>query len=53
VDTERAGGVGAELSYNASIAPGNTYNGVGFTANLPSGSNGIPSAFSLNGVACH
>ncbi len=41
------------LSYNASIAPGNSYNGVGFTANVPSGSNGVPSSFTINGVACN
>ena len=40
------------LSYNGSIAPGNSYNGVGLTANVPSGSNGVPSSFVLNGVAC-
>jgi cellulose 1,4-beta-cellobiosidase len=37
------------LSYNASIAPGASYNDVGFTANGPSG---VPPSFSINGTPC-
>jgi cellulose 1,4-beta-cellobiosidase len=38
-------------SWNATIAPGGTLSGVGFTGGW-SGTNGIPSSFSVNGVAC-
>jgi cellulose 1,4-beta-cellobiosidase len=37
------------LSYNASIAPGGSYNDAGFTAN---GTSGVPTNFAINGVAC-
>lgn len=39
----------ANLSYNAAIAPGASYNDVGFTAN---GTSGVPTSFAINGVAC-
>lgn len=41
------------LSYNSGIAAGNSYGGIGFTANVPSGSNGVPSSFTLNGLSCN
>ncbi len=37
------------LSYNASIAPGASYNDAGLTAN---GTVGVPTSFAINGVAC-
>jgi cellulose 1,4-beta-cellobiosidase len=37
------------LAYNASIAPGGSYNDAGFTAN---GTSGLPTNFAINGVAC-
>jgi hypothetical protein len=39
------------LNYNASIAAGGSYKDAGFTGTW-SGTNGIPSAFTLNGAAC-
>jgi cellulose 1,4-beta-cellobiosidase len=39
------------LSYNASIPAGSSYNDAGFTGTW-SGTNSIPSAFTLNGVQC-
>ncbi len=38
-------------SYDGTIAPGGSLQGVGFTANY-SGVDAAPSAFTLNGVAC-
>jgi cellulase/cellobiase CelA1 len=43
--------VSSNQSWNATIAPGGTLSGVGFTGAW-SGTNGIPSSFSINGVAC-
>ena len=37
------------LSYNATIAPGASYNDAGFTAN---GTSGLPTNFAINGTAC-
>lgn len=37
------------LGYNASIAPGASYNDVGFVGN---GSNQVPTSFSINGTVC-
>lgn len=39
----------ANMPYNASIAPGSSYNDAGFTAN---GTSGVPTNFAINGVAC-
>lgn len=39
------------LSYNATIAPGNSYSGIGLTGSF-TGSNTSPDGFSLNGVPC-
>jgi len=39
------------LSYNGSIPTGGSYGGMGFTANY-SGTNGVPTSFSVNGVVC-
>jgi len=39
------------LSYNGSIPAGGSYDGVGFTANY-SGTNAVPTSFSVNGVVC-
>ncbi len=39
------------LSYNGTIPPGGSYNGVGFTANF-SGANAPPASFSVNGSVC-
>lgn len=39
-------------SWNGSIGSGQTLTGIGFNANY-SGTNAIPSSFTLNGVACH
>ncbi|HET7506485.1 MAG TPA: cellulose binding domain-containing protein, partial [Kofleriaceae bacterium] len=39
----------ANLSYNASIAPGASYNDMGFTAN---GASAVPTDFAINGVRC-
>jgi len=39
-------------SYNGSIPAGGSYVGVGFTASY-SGTNSSPTAFTLNGTACH
>ena len=39
------------LSYNGSLPPGASYNGLGFTANY-SGTNAAPASFSINGVPC-
>jgi len=41
------------LSYNASIAAGGSYSAAGFTANWNGTTNTIPTAFTLNGVACN
>ena len=38
------------LSYNAAIAPGGSYNDVGFTADGPSGT---PVSFAINGIPCN
>lgn len=40
------------MSYNASIPAGGSYGAAGFTASWNGSSNSIPTAFSLNGVAC-
>lgn len=40
------------MSYNATIAPGATLKGIGFNASY-SGTNGAPTAFSLNGTLCN
>lgn len=37
--------------YNTSIAPGSTVN-LGFSGTSQTGTNGLPSAFTLNGNAC-
>lgn len=39
------------LSYNGTLSPGASYNGVGFTANY-SGTNLAPTSFSINGATC-
>lgn len=39
----------SNLSYNASIAAGGSYNDAGLTAN---GTVGVPTSFAINGVAC-
>jgi cellulose 1,4-beta-cellobiosidase len=39
----------SNLSYNASIAPGASYNDAGFTAN---GTSGLPTNFAINGTPC-
>jgi endoglucanase len=39
------------LSYNGNIPAGGSYGGMGFTANY-SGTNGVPTSFSVNGVVC-
>jgi len=39
-------------AWNGSVAAGGTVSGIGWNANY-SGTNGIPTAFSVNGVACH
>jgi mannan endo-1,4-beta-mannosidase len=41
------------LSYNATIPAGGSYSAVGFIANWNGSTNSIPTAFSLNGVACN
>ncbi len=40
------------LNYNASIPAGGSYTAVGFTANW-SGTNSVPTAFTLNGTPCN
>ena len=40
------------LNYNALIPSGGSYNGIGFTANY-SGSNPLPTNFSVNGLPCN
>jgi len=39
------------LSYNGSISTGGSYDGLGFTANF-TGTNLVPTSFSVNGVTC-
>jgi hypothetical protein len=41
------------LSYDAQIPAGGSYTGAGFLAGWNGITNTIPTAFSLNGVACH
>jgi hypothetical protein len=40
------------LSYNGSIPAGGSYSGLGFTAN-DTGTNSVPSSFTLNGTQCN
>jgi len=40
------------LSYNGSIPAGGSYNGMGFTGSV-TGTNAVPSSFTLNGTTCN
>jgi len=41
------------LSYNGSIAAGGSYNGMGFNGTWNNSTNAVPTAFAVNGNACH